>query len=496
MKTPNQLETICKISRHHEILVTLLVLAFETVMIGSSRAGSATWKTIPVDNNWNNPLNWTPETVPMSEGDVATFGASSITDITTSSYIAVGSIVFEADASEFTITPATDNLEIYSPGIVNNSGVLQTFVAAVDDQDKAHAIPFIGFATAGTNTMFITQARRSNAGDAGDVEFDGYDASPSAGTATIINEGDETDGSIGGYTRFFGFATAADATIICNGGTTTGAGGGAIEFLGPISHGGNATLIANAGSNGGGGGQIIFYAGSTGDTARVEVFGNGSLSFAVVYNDASVGSLEGDGLVLLGERTFTIGGNNLSTAFSGLIQDGAVGRGPFTKIGTGVFTLSGANTYTKNTIVSAGTLLVTNTSGSATGTGPVMVNSGTLGGSGIIAGPVTIGTGSGTGAFLAPAAGGKKQLTLTIQSALTFKADATYTYTFKAKQNKARTDKVIANGVTINGGAMVNLSGQTQGSLKQGLTLTLISNTSANPISGTFSTCLTARSST
>ena len=34
---------------------------------------------------------------------------------------------------------------------------------------------------------------------------------------------------------------------------------------------------------------------------------------------------------------------------------------------------------------------------------------------------------------------------------------------------------------------MLNLSGQTQGTLRQGLTLTLISNTSANPISGTFS---------
>jgi hypothetical protein len=116
-----------------------------------------------------------------------------------------------------------------------------------------------------------------------------------------------------------------------------------------------------------------------------------------------------------------------------------------------------------------------------------MVNEGILGGSGIIAGAVTIGTGSGTGAFLAPAAGGKKQLTLTIQSALTLNSDATYTYTFKATKNQSRTDLVIANGVTINSGAMLNLSGQTQGSLKQGLTLTVISNTRANPISGTFS---------
>ncbi len=103
--------------------------------------------------------------------------------------------------------------------------------------------------------------------------------------------------------------------------------------------------------------------------------------------------------------------------------------------------------------MSAGTFLVSNTTGSATGTGAVKVNAGTLGGSGIITGAVTIGTGSGAGAFLAPAGGTRKQATLTSQSALTFNADATYTYTFKAKGNKARTDKVVALGVTIKAGA-------------------------------------------
>ena len=45
---------------------------------------------------------------------------------------------------------------------------------------------------------------------------------------------------------------------------------------------------------------------------------------------------------------------------------------------------------------------------------------------------------------------------------------------------------MIANGVTINSGASLALSGQTRGALTQGLVLTVISNTSANPISGTF----------
>ena len=129
---------------------------------------------------------------------------------------------------------------------------------------------------------------------------------------------------------------------------------------------------------------------------------------------------------------------------------------------------------------------VSNRSGSATGAGALNVNSGTLGGKGIVAGATTIGTGSGGGAFLAPAVGTSKQATLTIQSGLTFNSDSTYTCTFLAKQNKSKTDNVIGNGVTING-AVISLVGQTQGRLRRGLTLTLISNTSPNPISGAFS---------
>jgi fibronectin-binding autotransporter adhesin len=144
------------------------------------------------------------------------------------------------------------------------------------------------------------------------------------------------------------------------------------------------------------------------------------------------------------------------------------------KIGNSTFTLSGASVYTAGTTISAGTLVVSNTSGSATGTGAVSVTAGTLGGSGIIAGAVTVGSGSGTGAFLAPAHSGNKQLTLTIQGSLTFNCDSTYTYTFKAKSNKSKTDKVISNGVIINNEASFNLSGTAQGTLTQGTVLTVI----------------------
>ena len=71
------------------------------------------------------------------------------------------------------------------------------------------------------------------------------------------------------------------------------------------------------------------------------------------------------------------------------------------------------------------------------------------------------------------------------QSPLSFNAGSTYTYAFKAKGNKAKTDKVIAN--RINSGASFNLSGTTKGNLTSGLVLTVISNTSASAIAGTFS---------
>ena len=134
-------------------------------------------------------------------------------------------------------------------------------------------------------------------------------------------------------------------------------------------------------------------------------------------------------------------------------------------------------------MVNKGTLVVANETGSATGAGPVTVNAGTLGGSGSVAGAVTV----NTGAILAPASGSKIQATLTIDNALTFNSGANYTYTFKAKAQRATTDKVIARGVRIAGGATIMISGTAQGALPQGTILTVISNTSASAISGTFS---------
>jgi autotransporter-associated beta strand protein len=152
--------------------------------------------------------------------------------------------------------------------------------------------------------------------------------------------------------------------------------------------------VANGGSNGGGGGTILFADDSTGSAARVEVFGNGSLDIS--FHNAphgrapamAVGSIEGDGYVFLGANKLTLGNNNTSTTFSGVIQDGGANGGvggSLTKVGSGTLALSGANTYSGNTNINGGVLKV---GGSITSN--TLVNAkGTLAGTGTIHGNVT-----------------------------------------------------------------------------------------------------------
>jgi autotransporter-associated beta strand protein len=193
-------------------------------------------------------------------------------------------------------------------------------------------------------------------------------------------------------------------------------------------------------------------------------------------------------VVSLGSRKLTVGGNNLSTTFGGLIQDGGLSGGTggsLAKIGTRTLTLAGANLYTGETTVTSGDFLVANSTGSATGTGPVQVDGGRIGGAGTIAGPLTIGTGSGSGAILIPPAGTTRAVTTTIESALTLKADATYNCAVHTLTGAF--DSVAANGVTIDPSATFVLHAKGNGTLPQGTVITPISNTAATAITGNFS---------
>jgi autotransporter-associated beta strand protein len=473
-------------------LVCQLLLYSLLLFAETAYAASGTWLNNPVDNNWSTPANWSSQTVP-GPFDTATFESSSITDLEITPGAAVADIFFDPNAEAFTITALPSVSFSILDSVVNNSGVEQNFVAESNADDSGSFLLQTDSgaeATISGPVTFTQKARnRDDTGYPGLVQIIFTDA----GDAIFHNLGASVAGGIGGWTNFFDARTSAqNCTIINEGATAAGALGGSTQFAVDSPTAANATLIANGGTNGGGGGSFSFFNKSTGRTARVELFGNGYFDISGHESGTfTIGSLEGDGIVYLGRNTLSVGGNGSSTTFAGLLlpgdPNGGAGTGGLTKTSSAILTLSGPNLYTAGTTITDGRLVASNTSGSATGTGAVNVTAGTLGRSGTIAGGVTIGTGSGAGAFLAPAHGGNKQLTLTIQSSLTFNSDATYTYTFKAKGSKSKIDKVIANGVTINSGASFNLSGTTQGTLTQGTSLTVIKNTAATPISGVFS---------
>ncbi len=128
--------------------------------------------------------------------------------------------------------------------------------------------------------------------------------------------------------------------------------------------------------------------------------------------------------------------------------------------------------------------MVYNTTGSGTGSGPVQVKHGTLGGTGTISGAVTLGTTTGSPTLLTPGNGQTLGI-LTIQSALTFRLGAIYNFALNSDQSAA--DQVIANGVTIASGAIFSPVDKGTATLPRGTVFTPILNTAMTAISGVFS---------
>lgn len=163
---------------------------------------------------------------------------------------------------------------------------------------------------------------------------------------------------------------------------------GDLSSSGNVSKEGTGTLILS-GSNTATG-NIEISAGS------LEVTGSGSLSGGALTVASSatcdisgmsagsqtIASLAGGGNLNLGSKALTIGGSSDAT-FSGVISGSA---GTVTKQGTGVWTISGANTYTGDTTVEAGTLWLQGTIA-----GDMQVDSSALlKGAGTVQGSVTV----------------------------------------------------------------------------------------------------------
>ena len=420
--------------------------------------------------------------------DTSSAGAAVITNNAGSGFFSDGGATSFADFSS-----AGDAVFFNKTGTSVYSGTM-TFAG---DATAANAsVTSDGGTSSSLSYAMVTFSDRASAGNAtfangGAIGELGYPAflefygSATAGTATITNDGSQGDNASGGRVDFYDNTSAGNSTITLTGGLVFAGAGGTLSLNG-ASTAANSTLIANdAGHRYADGGHIWFLDDSIGGSARVKVFGMGTLD--VGYHNApgvTIGSLEGDGIVFLGSNELTVGGDNQDASFSGLIKDGrAATGGALIKTGTGKLTLSSHNSYTGGTTVVDGTLLIGNRAGSATGPGEVHVNAGTLGGTGKIEGAVTLGTGTGAGAFLSPGKSPSKPGRLTVKGTVTFTADSTYQCALDRVRMKPT--QVTAAGVTIDGAQFV-FADLGNGSVTSGEVFIVINNTSASPINGTF----------
>jgi hypothetical protein len=323
-------------------------------------AVNAVWLLSPGSGIWNVGTNWSMSSAPVNPGDTATFNTSIQTSLTLSAPATVESITFNPGASAFTINTSGNVLTIQGVGIVNNSGQTQTLINS--------GAGLFGFTPAGStefhNTSSAGHATITNRGGqafagGGVTEF--FNTS-SAGHATITNRGGEALVAGGGFTQFLNTSSAGHATITNNGGEVGDAGGGNTEFFN-TSTAGSATITNNGGSTGLGfsntssagnativnnGGHTEFFNASTagsatitnesggtffldssdGGTARAITNGTGVLDISGLTTPGiTIGSIEGSGNYFLGSKMLIVGGNNLSTTVSGVVQDGGIRGG-------------------------------------------------------------------------------------------------------------------------------------------------------------------------
>ena len=148
--------------------------------------------------------------------------------------------------------------------------------------------------------------------------------------------------------------------------------GAPIPDFGPVQLGNGTAANATITNTGANSFTAFNFGGSGGNAALVNANPTAFITIAELDTaGTTVGSIAGNGTIYLGSKNLTVGGNQQSTEFSGVIADGRAplplnlqtGTGPFTggsltKVGSGTLILTGLNTYTGGTNLDGGILAV------------------------------------------------------------------------------------------------------------------------------------------
>ncbi len=283
------------------------------------------------------------------------------------SNITIGNAVTLDGDFTFGTTNSTRNIVFTGPISLTGERTL-TFTSSISYFNGVISGGY-GFTKAGASTLVLGAANTFT----GDVTID-------EGTLRV--------------TASSGIADSSD--VVVNGGATLEIVAGNWVYQGSISGAGGLTKSGTSG-------DLRLTGANTYTGATLATGGNilragsaqafGSNSAMTITGDATVdlnrwsitlGSLSGSGVIRNGDTFYgsdpggltvlTVGSDNTSTEFSGLMADGAGDRALYvTKTGSGTLTLSGDNTYTGVTTINAGQLTVAHGNALGTAAGGVIV---------------------------------------------------------------------------------------------------------------------------
>ncbi len=257
--------------------------------------------------------------------------------------------------------------------------------------------------------------------------------------------------------------STADVALLSN--TLSGSSGNSLNKTGP------GTLIL-AGDNTYAGTTIIAVGMLRADHANaLGVGGDIILAGGTLQYTATSASQDWGSRLKNSTAAIQLDTNGQAVSLSGI---DASNSGGLSKLGTGTLTLAGTHTYTGPTALAAGTLLVNGST--ATGSA-VQVNGGTLGGSGIIGGTVTV----NAGGTLSPGA----SIESLGSGALTLNDGSTFAYELDTASLNGDL-LYVDGGVTFDGTVTLTLAELAAGKVAVGDKLTLIASTA--PWSGSLFT--------